>query len=669
MAKSENTTKITELFRKRYEDTHSLAEPFFSRVEVNKNLYKGLLNADDSYEWDYNLVDPHVFPLVRNYLSRSNPSMNTIKLDSRRGDDLEAKQVNQDFLNWEINELMGTTLFYRMYFSAYLAGRGYIKTGWKHENAIEIQEKDAETGEIVRTKIIRDVTNRADAQFVRYNNILIPDRNNPDLQTQPYIIELLSLRIGAMLDENERLKKEGKDPFWDEKFFEDARKSDIGREVLDYEVARVLDDCTEDDLAFRSAIVSLMAMHTLEGKIYYMPVKGYEHIINKDTSNPYWHGHYPFIDFCPFPEDDEYFNISLVDVVGDLQIAATEVLNQTLTNIRAINTDMWVLGSGANQTPNWQFQKRPNGVIRVMGDASQVQQISTRDNTRQAMLVAQELGNKIEKAGGIGSLYASGTSGSQDVNQTARGAQIIDQNIDTNMRMIIDLFGEQVLKRLGEHFLELNAQYVTEEQTFSVTGKKGVSNLIKISPDQICANFKVLVNTEKVAKQTPASEQASLQNSITVLQNIETSSQGKIEVDLVPVVEALVDATPSLDDINEELISTIDEKADRDAMMLSRGQMPKILIRDQHEDLIVAVNVKFPDISVYPEEFQQLLEEYVNKHLQYIQSQQQVMAMKAPQVASMNNMMSGAMGQPSPNQGEQAGLPENQKNYNLGQIA
>lgn len=672
---------VPSIIRRRYNKSKELSMEVFEKVEINKNLYKGVINADDTYEWDYSLVDPHVFPLVRNYLSRSNPAMSALRLDVRRPEDTEARQVNQDFVNWEIGEIMMTTLYYRMYFSAYLAGRGYCKTGWHYEPALKIQSKD-ENGNIVREKLLRDIVNRADAKFVRFNNLLIPDRNNPELQTQPFIIELIQQRVGDMLDENASLKEKGEKAYWDEKFLKKVKESGVTGKLLEYEMERATDADSKDELAFKAATIPMMCMHTLDGEVFYMPLEGDDTILNNDTQNRYWHGHYPYIDFCPFPEDDEYFNLALVDIVGDLQIAATEVLNQTLTNIRQINNDMWVAGSSASQTPDWQFRKRPDGVIRLMGDVSQIQQIRTQDNTRPAILMAQELTGKIERAGGISSLYSSGAP-SQQVNQTARGAQIIDQNIDTNMKMIIDLFGEQVLKKTGEHFLELNAQYVTEEQSFSVTGKRGVRELITLDPAKTTANFIVSVNSDKIQKQTPASKQASIQNSITVLQDIQTKSQGAIEIDLVPAVEALIDATPEMEGVGD-IITTIDDKSKRDIAMLERGQLPEIKIRDAHEELVVAANTHFQQVEMLPEETQQVLEDYVNTHMRYLQSQAEVTAMKAQQQQQIMmasgmagggaNGMGGAQNAPAPqsfeappeNLGEQEGLPN--PTYNLGGI-
>lgn len=695
MANDSKKPSKVDVIRRRLRKCQDLNKDAFDRVEINKNLYKGILNVDDNYEWDYSLVDPQIFPLVRNYLSRSNPSMSAIRLDVRHGADMETRQVNQDFINWEVGELMTTTLFYRMFFSAYLAGKGYCKTGWKYEKAVEVKEMEAidskeeelidpdvdqeaatqEKQREVRRKILRDITNRADAKFVRYNNILVPNRNIPSIYDQPYVIELVDKNIGEMLDENEALEEKGEKPYWDKKFLDMLRKSGVTSKLLEYEHDKATDSDAGDEWTFRTASVPLACMHTQDGDLYYVPVKSmgsgvstedYEDkIVNLDTVSPYWHGHYPFIEFAPFPEDDEYHCVALVDIVGDLQIASTEILNQTMTNIRQVNTDMWVAGSAAAQTPDWQFRKRPNGVIRVMGDASQIQQIRTQDNTRSATTMAENLNVKIEKAGGISSLYSSGAA-SQSINQTARGAQIIDQNIDTNMKMIIDLFGEQVLKKLGEHFLELNAQYVTEEQSFSVTGKRGVRELISIRPEEVSANFIVSVNSEKIQKQTPASRQASLQNTITVLQNIETQSQGDVQVNVTPMVEALIDATPELDNV-ENVIISVDEKSERDILMIERGQLPEIKVRDPHEDLIVAANVYFGDIEFLPPEVAGVLEQYVEKHLKHIQAKQELAIMKQPQLPSPIDpgSMGAAMGF-NPENSQQQGLPA--PTYNLGSI-
>jgi hypothetical protein len=137
-------------------------------------------------------------------------------------------------------------------------------------------------------------------------------------------------------------------------------------------------------------------------------------------------------------------------------------------------------------------------------------------------------------------------------------------------------------------------------------------------------------------KQTPASRQASLQNTIAALQTIQTQSQGAIEIDVTPIVEALVDATPDMENV-DDIITSIDEHAQRDIRSLERSQMPEIKVRDPHMELIQVATIQFQENQQqYPPEVQQLFQQYVEKHLKYIQAQKEIAAMSAPQIPQPN---------------------------------
>ncbi len=661
MAEKSKDKRYAEIVRQRYQKARDLFEPVADRVEVNRNLYKGYIDTTENYEWDYSLVDQQVFPLIRNYISRSNPAMTKVRLEARSAKDFERRKVNQDFLNWEINELPLSTLLTRGFFSNYIAGKAYYKSGWKYDPRVLIKNGKYEYE-------MRPLINRADLQFVPFNRILIPNRNIPTLKDQPYILETVQLKIGDMIKDNETYGYE----YWDKEFIAKLRKVGVTSKKLDYEAEFITDSDTKDEIAFQSATFPAVCMETLEGDVIYVPlVDDMDIIINKKREKAYWKSGYNIIDMTAFPEDDEYYSMSVVDAVGDNQIAATEVLNQTLTNVRSLNNNMWVAGAGAANTPDWQFKQRPSGIIRTLGEAADIQPVRPNDATMSMLRLSQELNTKFERTGGISSLYSSGSANTQSVNQTARGAQIIDQNIETNIRMIVDLFGEQVLKEVGDHFLALNAQYVTEEQTFAVTGKKNVRELLTIGPDEISANFDVYTMAEAMIKQTPASRQASLQNTLTTLQGIQTQSQGAIQVDMTPIIEALIDATPDMENV-EDVVTSIDEKGERDGAMLERGQMPEIKVRDPHLDLIQVVTIRFEDNqAMYTPEIQQLFQDYVEKHLRYIQSEKEVQAMAAPQIPQAQGVdpmaaMMGGGGEVPVTEGIQEGLPD--QGYDLGQI-
>lgn len=662
----DNDKRYAEIVQQRYNKARELTQEVFDRVELNRNLYKGILLIDDTYEWDYSLVDQQVFPLIRNYIARSNPSMTKVRLEGRNPGDFEKRQVNQDFVNWEIGELNLTTLLTRAFYSNYLAGKAFFKTGWKYDPRVVVTRGDY-------SYEMRPLINRADLKFVRFNNILIPNRNIPNIQEQPYVLELMQLSPGEMIKDNESYGYE----YWDEEFINWLRRNGVTSKALDYEAEFVQDSETivkdknsPEEMAFRAATFPVVCMHTQDGEVYYKPLAGEtERIINKNRENPYWHGHYPYLDMTAFPEDDEFYSMSVVDAVGDTQIASTEVLNQTLTNIRSINNNMWIAGAPASTTPDYMFKQRPSGIIRVAGDPGQIVPVRPQDGTTSMLRVKQDLQTQFERTGGISSLYSSGAP-SKSVNQTARGAQIIDANIETNIQMIMDLFGEQVLKPIGDHFVALNAQYVTEEQAFAITGKKGMRELINISPELVSASFDVYTYPEAMVKQTPASRQASLQNFLGVL-NREVKPLG-VEVDAIPVVEALVDSYPEMENV-EDIVISVDEKGRRDIAMLERGQLPEIKVRDSHLELMQLAAIHFEDHQAeYAPEIVELFTTYTEKHMRFMQSAQEIQQLTAP-VQPMAQGVDALTAQFGGNPGNEE-IPDEMgtgatPGYNLGAIA
>lgn len=329
---------------------------------------------------------------------------------------------------------------------------------------------------------------------------------------------------------------------------------------------------------------------------------------------------------------------------------------------------MWITGAPAATTPDYMFKQRPSGIIRVAGDPGQVVPVRPQDGTRSMLTVKQDLQANFERTGGISSLYSSGAP-LKAVNQTARGAQIIDANIETNVQMIMDLFGEQVLKGLGDQFIALNAQFVTEEQSFAVTGKKGVRELLSISPDQVSANFDVFTYPEAMVKQTPASRQASLQNFLTIL-NTQVVPTG-LQVDATPVVEALVDSYPEMENVDDIVVS-VDEKGRRDIAMLQRGQFPEIKVRDAHLELIQLVTIEFEDNQAnYPPEIAQLFTMYVEKHMRFLQAEQEVQQLTAPaqpQVPGVDALAQSLGANPDNGEIPDTLGTEEQQGYNLGTI-
>lgn len=595
-----NEAKVAQVIRTRFTTLHSDQQEIFDRVEQYKAMYRCQMVQDDSYPWEYQLTDPQIFPAIRAHLARMNPAEARISLTGRNPN----REINQQLVNWELNEILITQLIYKMLYSGFMAGHGYIKTGWFYKPALKIK---SDRGEIV----MRSVQNRADAVFVRFNDLFIPNRNVPDLHSQPYIIERVSMRFGDLLDDQKstgRWKQEELDKIAEKKLF--TRQVDYGVDLPN-------DDVGEEDTILRSQYVSLLRMTTIDAEEFWTLEKGDNIILNKDTDNPYWHGHYDYIDFCPFPEDDEYFSMGIPNTIEGLEIALSSTLNQLLTNARKAGNSMWMVGDAGKQIPDWMFVDRPNGIVRVKGDLSQYKRLDSSNQASGELInLRQTLQTSAERTSGISSLYASGVSSTPQVNKTATGAQIIDKNIDQNLQLLISLFGAQVLKTMGEHFLELNQQYVTEEQTFNITGKHGQDEFVTVNPEEVSADFKVGASPERLLNSSPAVKLASLQNTITTLEN-----QKSVKTNMKPMYESLIRETPGMEDIDPmSVIIDPEEKAREAIQIIMQGfDHPEVKWDDDHKAMLTIVQKHLLDMD-HPPEMLEKFAEYIAELKSWIQA-------------------------------------------------
>jgi len=120
--------KIADIVQKRFNKMRDICVPVFDQKQYNRALYAGSYYPPTD-EDQYSLTDPQIFPMIRNYLSRSNPSHTQIKLDPRNEAQYESLKVNQAVVNWELSELSATDLFYLIYYSGFINGKGYFETG------------------------------------------------------------------------------------------------------------------------------------------------------------------------------------------------------------------------------------------------------------------------------------------------------------------------------------------------------------------------------------------------------------------------------------------------------------------------------------------------------------------------------------------------------------
>jgi hypothetical protein len=643
--------KYAGIIRNRYTKLHSDHTPIFDEVERYHQMYRVALEQPDKWEWDYTYTDPVVFYLIRNVMSKLNPEAFRVKLEARNERDIPAKEINQQIINWELSEMAKTLLFYNFIFRGILAGRTYMKTGWEFNKGVTIKINDD------KQKIMRDIVNRGTAMNIRFQDLFIPNRNIPTMEDQPYIIERIMMRYGEMLDENEAQGRE----VWKKQYLDKIKEKKMFETKMDYGIDLVQTDDGEhskEDTFIRSQYVSLIKMRTHDHEEFYIPAKDEDWILNKETDCKYWHGHYEYISWAPFPEDDDFFSMGFVQPIADFQESLTETLNQYLTNARKAGNPMWIAGSSASQTPDWMFVNRPDGIIRVQGDPNQVTQVRHIDTAETMITMRRELMTSFERTVGMSSMLQAGVGGGNtpQLNKTATGARIMDSNMETNIQMLITLLGSQALSKLGEHLLELNAQYITEEQQIKITDRNGIQ-YVNVHPEQITANFDVMATPDTMTKDNPVVKQAQLLNLKGTI-----DAEKDVKFDKKPIWKAIFAAFPEMESIDNMILDPEQQAKEAIQLMLD-GVEPEITINMDHKAVATLVQVFMLSNEELDEQTLLLFTKYLDNLRKYTEAQKVLFTMEQPltptdpkammpQMGSMGADMGGGAPRPLPT-GEQ----------------
>lgn len=614
-----NQTKIAQIVKNRWSMQRNTMSPAFERNTTYTEMYESILRFDDAYPWDYKYVEPVIFQLLRTMMSRLNPENSRVSLLSRNSKVSQFRSKNQKVINWELSEMNKTMVFYNAILRGLIAGRSYISTGWHNQPATKIKTDIPGKDEF----IFKDIMNRAVAKNVRFDDLIVGNLNDPNIDTQPYIIERIAMRFGDMLDDNKN------DEFWVKKELDKIKAGKVflseipeGYALNDEASSGMLNE----EMYYRSQYVGLLKMTTLDGEVIYTlsEREGRDSVLNKNTTNEYWHGHYPYLSFAPFPMDDKFLSQGIVQPLEDLAVAISSSLNQFMTNARKAGNPMWISGSSAAQTPDWMFVNRPDGIIRVVGDTNQIRQAPINDTSALMSNLRNELSTVFEKSSSIASLYSSGVSGSSSqVNKTATGAKVIDANIDMNMQMLISLFGAQLLSGIGSHFLELNAQYITEEQEVRIDGSRE-SGFIKIRPEEVSANFDVVANPDNITKVSPVVRQASLLNLKATI-----DSEKNVQIDSKPIWKAILSSYPEIEEIDEDIIIDPEVQAENAIGAIERGITPVTTWNQNHK--AIKKIVQFHMISnqdAISDEQLVMFTKYVDELTKWIDADKQIISME-----------------------------------------
>ena len=224
--------------------------------------------------------------------------------------------------------------------------------------------------------------------------------------------------------------------------------------------------------------------------LHYWEDRRHAIIINRteciyDGPSPYWrHRKKPFVVESYDPLPNEFYGLSAVDIIADLQEEENTQHNQRMDSVNMVINKMWKVRRGADIDDD-QLISRPHGIVEV-DNMDDVMTFEMGDIPASAFQAEQKTIKQIENAIGTPPIVrgAEGTRG-KTATETREQSSSAAIRFDTKI-MLFESIG---MKRLA-HLMDMNnQQFVDDERLVKVSKESNQSTWQKVSPAEIMGQF------------------------------------------------------------------------------------------------------------------------------------------------------------------------------------
>ena len=215
-----------------------------------------------------------------------------------------------------------------------------------------------------------------------------------------------------------------------------------------------------------------------------------KHIIQDNPlGEVFWHNRFPFILLKNIPMTKEFWGISEIDVTMNLQKEANSLRNQRMDNMNMMLKSYWVLSRNAGVNRKKLEMLAPGDIIET-NDINGIR--AERPPSVDAMTFGAEQSNRadIQRAANMTDMVTGTPTRSQVRNATT--ANLLDQNAKTRWGLTVLLYTEK-MQRVGQDFLALNSQFLTEAKKLRITGPDGQHYQVPVDYSSIPENPDIFV--------------------------------------------------------------------------------------------------------------------------------------------------------------------------------
>ena len=180
-------------------------------------------------------------------------------------------------------------------------------------------------------------------------------------------------------------------------------------------------------------------------------------------------------------------DVSLAEIVGEVQTIKTALMRQLLVNTVNINNQRWFIDAKGVDVKDIQQGRQ---YIKVNGNPSAVVYPFPQQGIAPwTMNMFEYLEGALEEWTGR-SRYNQGLS-SKTLNKTATGISLLQQASEQRIDYIVRVFAETGVGEVLRFMVELNQRYIDQPQVIRLQNR-----MLEISPDDLKGEFDIDVNTE-----------------------------------------------------------------------------------------------------------------------------------------------------------------------------
>lgn len=279
-------------------------------------------------------------------------------------------------------------------------------------------------------------------------------------------------------------------------------------------------------------------------------------IILRDSPNPYYHKQIPFVELDDYRDPHRLYGQSELSVIDPLQREINSIRNQRR------DYDNLQLNPVIRMVPG--ALRNPNSAVMAPGNVWMVSDLKSMDtftlpalqgnSTEIENLTAQniKMTTAIDEIG-IGLL--------PDNPQRRSATEVVtsQQSAGKRFSMKIALL-EEAVKNIGQLVYALDQQFLDQERIIQVVGEKGAEEWVKLSPEDVRANYHIDIETGSML---PKDEVAQRKEAVELLQYI------------TPIISPIVGSNPEVVmPVLRMILSTYELPGINDVM----SQLQKVLL-------------------------------------------------------------------------------------------